>query len=120
MIIEEYYGRLDGPDPLSGLDLVSPDVEFLIAIPGQDVRGSGRADLEAYVAGRPAVGRRHQVRRSSVDGDLEMVHGVVTEADGRGTGSFTATALVEDGRVVRYQAFFRPDFGMFELPVGGA
>ncbi|GAA4879224.1 nuclear transport factor 2 family protein [Actinomycetospora straminea] len=119
MIIEEYYERLDGADPLSGLDLVAPDVEFLIAIPGHDVRGSGRPDLEAYVAGRPAVGRRHHVHRRAVDGDLEMVHGVVTEADGRGTGSFTATALVADGLVTRYQAFFRPDFGMFPLPVGG-
>jgi hypothetical protein len=120
MIIEDYYGRLDGADPLSGLDLVAPDVEFLIAIPGQDVRGTGRADLEAYVAGRPAVGRRHQVHRRAVDGDLEMVHGIVTEADGRGTGSFTATALVTDGLVSRYQAFFRPDFGMFPLPGGAA
>jgi hypothetical protein len=48
-----------------------------------------------------------------------MVHGIVTEADGRGTGSFTATALVTDGLVSRYQAFFRPDFGMFTLPEGG-
>ena len=120
MIIEEYYGRLDGTDPLSGLDLVATDVEFLISIPGTDVRGSGRADLEAYVAGRPPVGRRHHVHRRAVDGDLEMVHGVVTEADGRGTGSFTATALVSDGVVMRYQAFFRPDFGMFPLPAGGS
>ena len=39
MIIEDYYARLDGPEPLTGLDLVEPDVEFLIALPGTEVRG---------------------------------------------------------------------------------
>ena len=34
MVIVDYYSRLDGAEPLSGLDLVEPDIEFLIALPG--------------------------------------------------------------------------------------
>ncbi|QFU91078.1 nuclear transport factor 2 family protein [Amycolatopsis sp. YIM 10] len=121
MIIEDYYERLDGPEPLSGLELVEPGIEFLIAMPGNEVRGAGLADLEAYIAGRPAVGRKHSVRRRGADGDLEMVYGVVLEGDGRGTGSFSSVALLSPAnRVARYQAFFHPDFGMFPLPRGGA
>lgn len=121
MIIEDYYARLDGPEPLSGLELVDPAIEFLIALPGSEVRGTGLADLEAYITGRPPVGRKHDIRRRGADGDLEMVYGLITEGDGRGTGSFTSVALLSpDRRLVRYQAFFHPEFGMFPLPAGGA
>jgi len=119
VIIEDYYARLDGPEPMRGLELVEPTVEFLIALPGNEVRGTGSADLGDYIAGRPDVGRRHKILRTSVDGDLEMVYGIVTEGDGRGTGSFVAVALISpEKRVARYQAFFHPDFGMFPLPQG--
>ncbi|BBG02719.1 MULTISPECIES: hypothetical protein [Pseudonocardia] len=121
MVIVDYYSRLDGPEPLSGLDLVEPDVEFLIALPNGEVTGSGRDDLAAYVSGRPPVGRKHAVLRSSADGDLEMVYGVVTERDGRGTGAFSAVALVSpNGLVARYQAFFHPSFTMYPLPGAAA
>ena len=93
MIIDDYYARLDGPEPLTGLDLVEPDVEFLIALPGTEVAGVGRDALRDYVARRPAVGRRHTVLRRSTDGDLEMVYGVITEGDGRGTGAFTSAPV---------------------------
>jgi hypothetical protein len=120
MIIEDYYARLDGAEPLTGLELVEPEVEFLLALPGTEVSGSGRDALRDYIAGRPAVGRRHTVLRRCVDGDLEMVYGIITEGDGRGTGSFSSVALIsDDKRVARYQAFFHPGFGMFPLP-GGA
>ncbi|MBK1787421.1 nuclear transport factor 2 family protein [Prauserella cavernicola] len=121
MIIEDYYARLDGPRPLDGLELVEPDVAFLFALPGHEVSGTDRDDLKAYIEGRPPVGRKHQVLRRSRDGDLEMVYGIVTEGDGRGTGSFSAVALLSsDRRVARYQAFFHPTFALFPLPAGGA
>ena len=121
MIIDDYYARLDGPEPFTGLDLVEPDIEFLIALPGTEVAGVGRDALRDYVAKRPAVGRRHNVLRRCVDGDLEMVYGVITEGDGRGTGSFTSVALIsDDKRLARYQSFFHPGFGMFPLPGGAA
>lgn len=118
LVIADYFARLDGPDPMSGLELAEPDVEFLLALPDREVRGSGRDDLGAYLAGRPAVGRKHVVLRSCVDGDLEMVYGIVTEGDGHGTGSFVSVGLVSSaGRLARYQSFFHPVFGMFPLPV---
>ena len=118
MVIVDYFDRLDGPDPMSGLELAEPGIEFLLALPDREVRGSGLDDLGAYIAGRPAVGRKHVILRSSVDGDLEMVYGVITEGDGRGTGSFTSVALIsDDKRLARYQSFFHPVFGMYPLPV---
>lgn len=120
VIIEDYYARLDGPEPLSALELVEPRVEFLIALPGNEVRGTGLADLTAYITARPDVGRRHHVRRRGVDGELEMVYGLITEGDGRGTGSFSAAAEISPaGRVARYQVFFHPEFSIFPLPEGG-
>ncbi|WP_431875754.1 nuclear transport factor 2 family protein [Amycolatopsis sacchari] len=121
MIIDDYYARLDGAEPLTGLELVESDVEFLIALPGNEVRGAGREALRDYVAARPAVGRRHHVLRRSADEDLEMVYGVITEGDGRGTGFFSSVALISpDKRLARYQSFFHPGFGMFPLPGGAA
>lgn len=121
MIIDDYYARLDGAEPLTGLELVEPEVEFLIALPGDEIRGSGREALRDYVAARPAVGRRHNVLRRCADGDLEMVYGVITEGDGRGTGSFCSVALISsDKRFARYQSFFHPDFAMYPLPGGAA
>jgi hypothetical protein len=118
VVIADYFARMDGPDPMDALELAEPDIEFLLALPDQEVRGSGIEDLRAYISGRPAVGRKHKVLRSSVDGDLEMVYGVVTEGDGRGTGSFVSVGLVSPaGRLARYQSFFHPVFGMFPLPV---
>ncbi|MCM3849078.1 MAG: nuclear transport factor 2 family protein [Actinomycetota bacterium] len=121
MVIVDYYSRLDGAEPLRGLDLVEPDIEFLIALPGGEVTGSGRADLAAYISGRPPVGRRHGVLRSSVDGDLEMVYGVVTEQDGRRTGAFSGVALVSPGGLIaRYQVFFHPSFSLYPQPEAAA
>ena len=118
MLIAEYFTRLDGPDPLSGLDLVEPDVEFLLALPDGQRTGQGRAALGEYIAGRPNVGRRHRVLRRSRDGDLEMVYGIVVEGAGSGTGSFVSVGLVSPaGRLARYQSFFHPEFGMYPLPV---
>lgn len=117
MVIDDYLARLDGPSPLSGLELVEPDIEFLLALPTGEVSGSGHDDLAAYIAGRPAVGRRHNVIRRSVDGDLEMVYGTIAEGDGRGTGGFTSVGLIsENGLLARYQAFFHPSFTMYPLP----
>jgi hypothetical protein len=33
VVIVDYFARLDGPDPMSGLELAEPDVEFLLALP---------------------------------------------------------------------------------------
>jgi hypothetical protein len=117
VVIADYFDRLDGPDPMRGLELVEPGIEFLLALPDREVRGSGLDDLGAYIAGRPDVGRKHVILRSCVDRDLEMIYGIVTERDGQGTGSFVSVGLVSPaGRLARYQSFFHPVFGMYPLP----
>lgn len=119
MVITEYYARIDGREPLTGLELVEPDVEFLIALPGNEMTGKGQDALRDYLEGRPPVGRKHNVVRGCSDGDLEMVYGYVTEGNGKGTGSFSGVALLSPAKkVARYQAFFHPDFHMFALPEG--
>lgn len=113
MLIPDYYARLDGQEPLTGLELVDPDVRFLIVVPTGEVSG-GYDALCDYITGRPvAIGREHRVLRGSRDGDLESVYGQVTE-HGRSIGSFAALGRVtEGGRLSHYQAFFHPDFGMY-------
>lgn len=117
MLIADYFARLDGESPLTGLELVEPDIEFLLALPGNEITGRGHDDLGAYISGRPAVGRRHRVLRSAVDGELELVYGVVVEgAEETVTGAFTAVGLVSpNGRLARYQAFFHPTFSVLPL-----
>jgi hypothetical protein len=117
VVIADYFDRLDGPDPMSGLELAEPGIEFLFALPDREVRGSGLDDLGAYLAGRPVAGRKHVILRSCADGDLEMVYGILTEGDGKGIGSFVSVGLVSPaGRLARYQSFFHTAFGMFPLP----
>ncbi|GAB3571239.1 hypothetical protein GCM10027445_26280 [Amycolatopsis endophytica] len=119
MVITDYYARIDGPEPLTGLNLVEPGVEFLIAVRGDDTTGNGQDALRDYLEGRPPVGRKHNVISACSDGDLEMVYGYVTEGNGKGTGSFSAVALLSpDQKIARYQAFFHTTFHMFALPEG--
>jgi hypothetical protein len=81
VVITHYMSRTDGPDPLSGLDLVEADIEFLPVLQDREVIGRGHGDLGAYVARRLAVGRTHQVLRESVDGDMEMSTGLLAWRD---------------------------------------
>jgi hypothetical protein len=51
-----------------------------------------------------------------VDGDVEMVYGVVTES-GRPTGAFMSAALVSPaGRMASYQSFFTTSFELVDWP----
>lgn len=115
MLIANYFARLDGPEPLTGLELVESDIEFLLALPGYEVSGHGLDDLGSYISGRPAVGRKHRVLRASRDDELEMVYGVVVEGpEEKPTGSFASVGVVSpNGKLARYQAFFHPTFSMF-------
>lgn len=115
MLIADYFARLDGPDPLSGLELAESDIEFLLALPGNEVSGRGLEELASYISGRPAVGRKHRVLRSSRDDELEMAYGVVVEgSEQKPTGSFASVGVVSPGgKLARYQSFFHPTFSMF-------
>ncbi len=112
MRLLDYYACLDGPDPASGLALVAPDIQFLIALPGQRILGKSAGDLAAYIAGRNGVDRRHEITHTSVDGPVEFVCATVTEA-GTPTGAFFAAARVNaDGLIDRYQVLFDVEFRM--------
>jgi hypothetical protein len=114
MVLREYMACMDGADPEKALDWVEPDFRFLIALPGREVTGRSRADFAAYVAGRNATEREHHILRAAVDGDFEVVYGVVTES-GRRVGAFHSAAVVSpNGRMARYQAYFSTSFELFD------
>jgi hypothetical protein len=109
MILPQYYARLDGPEPESGLDLVTPDMRFLLALPDRTIEGSDRDDLAAYIAGRNAagLGRVHDVRVSAVHEDVEFHYGHVLEK-GESKGVFlSAVHTTPDGLIDRYLNLFQ-------------
>jgi len=113
-VLREYLKAMDGPDPAEVLDLMEPDLAFLIALPGGLVTGVSKADFAEYLAGRDAVGRSHQILRYAADGDTEMVYGAVLES-GRRTGLFQSAAVTSpNGRMARYQSFFTPSFALID------
>jgi len=112
VILVEYMARMDGADPERALELMEPDLSFLLALPAARVRGSSRDDFAEYIAGRNAGDRIHVVRARAVDGHREFVSGVVTEA-GTATGTFVSTAVVSPaGRLARYMSCFDTEFDL--------
>ncbi|MFD5750395.1 nuclear transport factor 2 family protein [Streptomyces sp. NPDC127033] len=115
-VLRAYMARMDSEHPEQALDLLVPDFQFLIALPGREARGTSRDDFAAYIAGRAAVDRVHEVLRATADGELETVYGVVTES-GRTVGSFlSAAAVTPDGHIARYQSFFTTTFDLVDRP----
>src|SRR5947208_15251579 len=116
MILAGYMACMDGDEPAKALEFMEPDLRFLIALPGREVVGRSREDFAAYIGGRHAVARVHHILRSAVDGDLEMVYGVVTDS-GRRTGAFQSLAVISaNGRMARYQSFFATSFALADWP----
>lgn len=110
MTLRAYLASMDSEHPEQALDLLEPDLQFLIALPGREVAGRSREDFADYIAGRDATDRAHEVLRHSRDGDLETVYGAVTEG-GRYVGSFLSAAVISPGgRLARYQSFFTTSF----------
>lgn len=123
--LERYYALVDAGDIDLAMTLVAPDVTFAILLPGNAVRGTDRQGLIGYLNGRGEVVRRHVVRRSSGDGDLEFVYGNVVEGGRTTTGHFLAAAhLTEAGLLGGYQVSFDPELGLLpatrESPVDTA
>ncbi len=118
MALREYLAAMDGHDPAKALQLMEPDLRFLIALPGREVAGTSKADFADYIAGRDAVDRVHEVLRYCADDDTEMVYGVVTES-GAPVGAFHSAALVSPrGLIARYQSFFSTSFALIDWPEG--
>ncbi|MFD1539671.1 nuclear transport factor 2 family protein [Nonomuraea guangzhouensis] len=116
MVLREYMACMDSQDPEKALECVEPDFRFLLALPGGQVSGQSREDFAQYISGRNAVERVHKVLRSAVDGNLEMVYGVVVES-GKPTGTFHSAAVVSaNGKMLRYQSFFTTSFELLDWP----
>ncbi|MGW3284784.1 nuclear transport factor 2 family protein [Streptomyces sp. NPDC001002] len=116
MVLREYMARMDGQDPEKVLDLVEPGFRFLIALPGTQRAGESREDFAAYIAGRQAVDRTHEIKRYAVDGDVETAYGFVVES-GVTKGAFLSAVQVSPaGLMARYQSFFTTDFDLVDRP----
>ncbi|MFI6375565.1 nuclear transport factor 2 family protein [Streptomyces sp. NPDC050546] len=116
MVLREYMARMDGQDPEKALALLEPGFRFLLALPDGERTGESRADFAAYIAGRNAGDRVHEIVRYSVDQDLETAYGFVVEA-GTPTGAFLSAAVVSpSGLMARYQSYFTPVFDLVDRP----
>ncbi|MFH8572971.1 nuclear transport factor 2 family protein [Streptomyces sp. NPDC017993] len=114
MALRAYLASMDSHDPKQALDLLEPDFRFLIALPGKEATGQSKGDFAAYIAGRQAVDRVHEILRYSRDGDVETVYGAVTDG-GRYVGSFLSAAVISPaGLLARYQSFFTTSFELVD------
>jgi hypothetical protein len=116
MGLREYMARMDGPEPMTALDCMDPEVHFLIALPSGEVTGSSKSDFKAYIGARKPVDRVHHVLRYQLDADTELVYGYVTDA-GLFQGTFlSAAVLTSTGTIRRYQTFFHTGFQLLDIP----
>lgn len=114
MVLREYMARMDGQDPDKALELLEPAFRFHIALPGGQRSGRSREDFAAYIAGRNAVERTHEIVRYAVDGDVETAYGFVIEK-GVATGAFLSAVQVSPaGLMARYQSYFTTDFDLVD------
>jgi hypothetical protein len=103
---EHYFAALDGPEPLTCLELVDEDVSFSIhwsdGTKSREFTG-GRDELARFTEAGDTRGWAHHVLWSAQSGDVEFALGETRWEDGRRIGSFIAAAqLGPDGRMVRY------------------
>ena len=109
---ERYFAALDGPDPLSCLELVDDDLSFSIHwSDGEKSREftGGRDELARFTGAGDTNGWSHYVLWSTQSGDVEFALGETRWDDGRRIGTFLAVAqLGVDGRMVRYMTARSP------------
>src|SRR3954469_5838069 len=102
---ERYFAPLDGPDPLSCLELVDENVSFSIHwSDGEKSREftGGRDELARFTEAGDTSGWAHYVVWSAQSRDVEFALGETRWDDGRRIGTFTAVAqLGPDGRMRR-------------------
>jgi hypothetical protein len=112
---ERYFEALDGPQPHSSLELVSPDVEFSIQwAAGEDRRSrqfvGGLEDLRGFIEAGDTTGWAHHVLFSGVTGDVEFALGETRwDEGGERIGTFLAVAQLDsEGRMRRYMVARSP------------
>lgn len=113
--IQDYYSTLDSGDLAAAVEMLAPDVEFVMILPSGTNRGSGRDAMLTYLTARPPVDRKHNLLSVADDGDLQFAHGSVTDA-GRVTGYFVGAMHLDGaGLVDRYQVSFDADFALVPI-----
>ncbi|HEX6026799.1 MAG TPA: hypothetical protein VFZ00_32680 [Solirubrobacter sp.] len=112
---ERYFQALDGPEPHTSLELVSPEVEFSIQwASGEDRRSrqfvGGLDELRGFIDAGDTTGWAHHVLFSSTAGDVEFALGETRWDDsGERIGTFLAVAQLDsDGRMRRYMVARSP------------
>ncbi|MCF8605896.1 nuclear transport factor 2 family protein [Gordonia sp. HY442] len=112
--MQRYYSAVDDGRLDEAVGMLAEDVEFAMILPTGENRNSGRANMHAYLSGRPPVDRRHVPERCAVDRDIEFTQGRVTEGDDDvTTGYFVGVMhIADDGLIDRYQVTFSPDFAV--------
>jgi hypothetical protein len=106
-VLERYFAALDGPEPLSALELVSEDVRFA-ALFSTDASShnrqflGGRAELVDYIEQRGDPGWAHHILGAGVDGEVELAWGETRYADGALAATFVIAVRVDAaGRIDR-------------------
>jgi hypothetical protein len=104
--LSRYYRALDEGRIDAALQMLDPEVRFVMVLPAGTRRGLGRADMGAYLGGRGVPDRRHVVLRQSRDDDVEFVYGRVTDG-GTTTGRFLSGVRVgTNGLIASYEVTF--------------
>lgn len=112
--LARYYRAIDEDRVPEALEMLDPDVRFVIVLPAGTRRGGSRSEMGDYLGGRGVPDRVHHVVRQSRDGDVEFFYGRVTDG-GTTTGRFLAGArLGPDGLVVSYQVTFDTEHVLVE------
>ena len=112
--LARYYRTLDEGRIDEALQLLDPDVQFTMTLPGGTRRGSGRAEMEGYLSGRGVPDRAHVVLRESRVDDVEFLYGKVTDG-GTTTGRFlSGVRLGADGLIASYQVTFDTEHVLVE------
>ena len=104
--LSRYYRALDEGRIDDALQLLDPDVRFVMVLPSGTRRGHGRADMGGYLGSRGVSDRAHVMVRQSRDDDVEFFYGRVTDG-GVTTGRFLSGARVgANGLIASYEVTF--------------
>jgi hypothetical protein len=112
--LARYYDALDEGRIDDALQMLDPDVRFVMFLPAGVRRGHGRDEMGAYLGNRGVADRAHVVLRQSRDGDVEFVYGRVTDG-GATTGRFLSGVRVgADGLIASYEVTFDTEHVLVE------
>jgi hypothetical protein len=105
---ERYFHALDGPDPLSALELVGDGLQFAILFSTKTDERSrqfvgGPDELRAFTEAGDMEGWAHYILASAVIDGVELALGETRRDDGTHLGTFVNAARVDDdGRMTHY------------------